>query len=233
MWRTALMAGLALALAGCGKQEAATPTAPEAAPKAIPVQPAAPAAAPAEAALPPELTAPIDKALADAQAFDAKAAAELAAIGRAQAKFTAAAGRAYDAAGKGDAAAVAAARREAEAAHAGLEAKAAAFQADSAARAGAVSAALVACGLATAPVDPAAPPPPKPKAAPAPATGTAPAAEPAPGPLAYANCATLQAESAILAKAAGDLAARYDAAAAAWTAARPRLDEAAAMIALR
>lgn len=229
MRRTVLTLALMAGLAGCDREAAKAPaTLPE--PKAAPSPVAAPATQePVPPALPPETTTAIDEALTRVQAFNAGAASELAAIARAQARITAAAGRAYAAAEKGDAATVTAARREAETAHAGLLARATAFQTAQAAQTDGLNAGLAACGLAPPPADPAA----APKAAPAPAAAAAATGAEPEAPPAYPNCAALAAEGPILAKAFADISARLAMADAAWLSDRPRLDEAGAMIALR
>jgi hypothetical protein len=190
-----------VALGACNKPapapaEPATPAA-HAAPAAPP--PAAPAATPPAA--PPEVTQALDKALADAQAFDAKAAGDLAAPPKTQARIHTAAQRALDLARKGDAAGAKAAVAQAEAAHDGLAKAQAAFQADQAAQTQAVQAAVDQCAMT-------------------------------PELAAYPACATLTTEQATLTANIQALGKAYDAAAAAWTADRAKLDEASATLAL-
>jgi hypothetical protein len=167
--------------------------------------------APPAPAAPPEGAEAVDAALTAAQAFDAKAAQDLAAAGKAEARFHAAAEKAQGLAAKAEAApegqraaaakAIAAAQAEANAAHATIAAGEATL---AEAQAGLVAQADTALASCTADA----------------ALG------------AYVGCTALTAEKATLQKNVDALAARYAAAEAAWAKERPRLDEAAATVAL-
>lgn len=241
--RPMIVAGLAAAalLASCSgekrsDQVASAPVGPP--PVATPAAPLTPALPPAPAA-PPETLAAIDAAVATAKAFNAKAAADLAAIDKAQRRIHDQAGQALDAARRGDGARVAAARTDAEVAHTSLADGLAAFRTTAAVQQAEVETALALCGTAAAaaaagPLAPGATLPPKPVVTtPAPSTPGAPPATPAAAGLeAYPGCLALPAERALLAKNIEALANRYQAAEAAYRPDRAKLEEAAATMAL-
>lgn len=229
----ALGAAAAMLLAACSGEK--TPPA-----KAAPEAPPAPLAVAPTAALPtapvrPEGADAIDAALTAAQAFNAKALTDLAAIERAEKRIRDLAGRALEAARRGDAGRVTAARNDAEATHRGLADSLAAFRTAAAEQQAAVTAALALCGpSAPAPgatAGPVTPPPPVKTPLPgAPATG--PAGQAVVDPTAYQGCAALAAEQTLLAQNIEAVGARYQAAETAYRQDRPRLEEAAATVAL-
>jgi len=230
-----IVAGLAaMLLASCSgekraDQVAVAPVGPP--PVTTPAVPPTPATPPAPAAS-PETLAAIDGALATAKAFNAKAAADLAGIQKAERRIHDQAGRALEAARRGDGAQVAAARTDAEAAHTSLADGLAAFRTTAAVQQAEVETALALCGTAVAdPLAAGATLPPKPVVAtPAPATPGAPPA--ATDLAAYPGCLALPAERALLAKNIEAVANRYQAAEAAYRQDRAKLEEAAATMAL-
>lgn len=221
----------AMLLAACsGEKDAPARAAPEKAP--APVAVAAPAALSPTAPVRPEGADAIDAALAGAKAFNAKALSDLAAIERGEKRVRDQASRALDAARRGDAGRVTAARAEAEAAHRGLADGLSAFRTAAAEQQAAVAAALALCGPSLPPPG-AAPgtvtPPPPPVTTPlpgAPATAAGAMAPP------YEGCVALTAEQALLTQNIEAVGARYQAAEAAYRQDRPRLEEAAATVAL-
>ncbi len=232
--RIALGAAGALLLAACsGETTPPAKAAPEAAPAPVAVAP--PISLPA-APVRPEGADAIDAALAAAQAFNAKALTDLAAIERAEKRIRDQAGRALEAARRGDAGRVTAARNDAEAAHRGLADSLAAFRTAAAEQQAAVTAALALCGpVAPAPGATAGPmtPPPPPAKTPLPgAPATGPAGPALTDPTAYQGCAALTAEQALLIQNIEAVGARYQAAEASYRQDRPRLEEAAATVAL-
>jgi len=234
--RSAAVAGLAaLMLASCSGEQrpaktAQAPVAPP--PVATPVAPLAPAL-PAEPVKPAGADA-IDAALAAAKAFNARALGDLAAIEKAEKRVRDQASRAIDAARRGDTAKVTAARNDAEAAHRGLADSLSAFRTAAAEQQAAVTAALALCApptaapgsVAGAPV-----PPPPPVTTPTPGA-PATAAPGAAAPAVYEGCTGLVAEQALLAQNIDAVGARYQAAEASYRQDRPRLEEAAATVAL-
>jgi hypothetical protein len=230
----ALGAAAAMLLASCsGEKTPPAKAAPEATPAPVAVAP--PATLPA-APMRPEGADAIDAALGGAQAFNAKALTDLAAIERAEKRIRDLAGRALEAARRGDAGRVTAARNDAEAAHRGLADSLAAFRTAAAEQQAAVTAALALCGpSAPAPGATAGPvtPPPPPVKTPLPgAPATGPAGPAVVDPTAYQGCAALAAEQTLLAQNIEAVGARYQAAEASYRQDRPRLEEAAATVAL-
>ena len=230
--RMTLTAAVLLLAACSGQKEEAAEVAPEKAP--APVAVAAPPA-PLAAATPvrPEGADAIDTALTDAKAFNAKALTELAAIEKAEKRIRSQAVRALDAARRGDAGQVTTARSDAEGAHRGLADGLSSFRTQAATQQAAVTAALALCGPpAPAPGAVAGPvtPPPPPVTTPLPgAPGTA---APMIGAGPYAGCAALTAEQVLLTQNIDAVSSRYQAAEAAYRQDRPRLEEAAATVAL-
>jgi hypothetical protein len=200
--------GLALLLTACEGKRTDVDTMPDAKPRAA--VPATAAAAPAEI-LSPEGAEPVDAALAAAKAFNEAAPAELAVIGEQEAKIRAAAVRALAAARGAEAAG--------ESQRQGLTARvtAARREADAARKTLADSQAKWrADGEAQI-------------AAVQTAVDACAASEVL---AAYASCAALTAEQALLATNIEALSARYQAADAAYGLERVKLDEAAASLAL-
>lgn len=205
----ALAASLLLALGACSEEppeeEAAAVVAP------IPATPPAAPALPEPAAAPPPEAQAVETALADVQAFNAAAAAELAGIAQAEQRIRREAARALEAAGRTGGAAegerrrlagqVAGARAEAERARAGLTAGFTAFQTTSAERTAQLNGALEPCAGMPALAD-------------------------------FEPCAELAAEQPVMAQNIAVLTERYQAAETAWRQERARLDEASAMMAL-
>lgn len=204
-----LAVGLFVVLAACSNEPAGDvkAAAPEAKVKATAAAPAPPPPSPA---LPPEAQA-VETALADVQAFNAGAAAELAGIAAAEERVRRQAARALDLAGRAGAAAdaerrrlssqVAAARAEAERARAETAAGLSAFQAASAERTAQLNGALEQCaGL--------------------------------PALAGFEACATLTAEQPVLVQNIAALTERYQAAETVWRQERAKLDEASATMAL-
>lgn len=207
---------LGLAAAGCQQKAAAPATETAAAPAkavpAVPAVPAAPAAAvPAPPAVPPETVLAVTQALAAAQAFNAKTAEDLAAVGKAEKRIHDLAAQATADAAKAGAGQenarlalgrqVANARTEAEAAHADMASRLATFRATSQAQTDAVAQAVLLCAT---PPEVAAPEP----------------------------CLKLIAEQATLTKSVADLTARFATAEASYQKDRARLEEASATMAL-
>lgn len=225
----------ALLLASCSGDKrsdsvAVAPVGP--APVATPVAPLTPSR--------PVGSDAVDAAVTAAQAFNAKALTDLAAVETAEKRVRDQATRALDAARRGDAARVTAARTAAEAAHKSLVDGLAAFQTAASEQQVALDLAATMCGLpvmAPAPVAGAATP-----AVPAakPAKPVAPVvAPPAPIPgvdtaalAAYPGCLALPAEQALLAQNIAAVTGRYEAAETAYRVERPKLEEAAATMAL-
>ncbi|TAJ69339.1 MAG: hypothetical protein EPO51_23395 [Phenylobacterium sp.] len=226
---------LALLLASCSgeKRSETTAVAPVGpAPAATPVAPLAPTK--------PVGSDAVDAALTAAKDFNAKALTDLAGVESAEKRVRDQANRALEAARRGDGARVTAARTAAEAAHKSLVDGQAAFQTAAAEQQVALDMAATMCGLpvATPAPAPGAPAP----GAPAPAKPATPAATPAPAPAiagvdtaalaAYEGCLALPAEQALLAQNVAAVTGRYQAAEAAYRLERPKLEEAAATMAL-
>ncbi|WP_293678349.1 hypothetical protein [uncultured Phenylobacterium sp.] len=197
---------LALALGACEPKAPAR----SAAPPAPPVASIAPVALPtAAAAVAPETVAMVSQALAMAQAFSTRAAEDLAAAAKAEARFPELAAQASEAASRAGATPdrpalvrrVELARTEAEAARADLAARAAAFRAGAQAQTDAVAQAQLQCVQ----------------------TPEFAASEP---------CVKLMAEQATLAQTVTTLTTRFAAAEAAYQKQRPRFDEASATMLL-
>lgn len=221
-----------LALAACsGEKRADTvtqaPVAPP--PAAAPVAPIAPVT-PTTTVL-PESAQAIDAALAAAKAFNAKAQSDIAAIDKAEKRVREQAARALEAARRGDLPRATAARGDAEAARKSLVDGLAAFNTATAEQQTAVTAALALCGppLPTpgSPVSVPVPPPP-------PVTTPTPGAAPttAPSAVGYEGCATLAAEQALMTRNIDAVSNRYRASETAFLQDRPKLEEAAAILAL-
>lgn len=223
----------AIVLAGCSgeKRGATTAQAPAAPPPAA--TPIAPLTPPAPATpVRPEGADAIDAALAAAKAFNAKALTDLAAIEKAEKRVRDQASRALDSARRGEAARVAAARNDAEAAHRSLADGLSTFRTAAAEQQAAVATALALCPPpAAAPGVPtgATLPPPPPVTTPVP--GTSSTSPPGVAPV-YEGCTALIAEQALLAQNIEAVGARYQAAEASYRQDRPRLEEAAATVAL-
>ncbi len=223
----------AIMLAGCSgeKRDSTTAQAPTAPPPvATPIAPLTPLA-PATPVRPEGADA-IDAALAAAKAFNAKALTDLAAIERAEKRVRDQASRALESARRGAAAKVTAARNDAEAAHRGLADSLSAFRTAAAEQQAAVATALALC--APSPTAPGGPsgatlPPPPPVTTPVPGV---PATSPAGAAPVYQGCTDLAAEQALLAQNIEAVGARYQAAEASYRQDRPRLEEAAATVAL-
>lgn len=229
--RVALGAAAAMLLASCsGEKTPPAKAAPETAP--APVAVAAPAVAPAAPARPEGADA-VDGALAGAKAFNAKTLTDLAGIERSETRIRDQARRALEAARRGDGARVTAARNDAEAAHRSLADGLSAFRTAAAAQQSAVAAALALCDpRAAAPAATTGPvtPPPPPVTTPMPG---APASAAQPLALgSYEGCPALATEQTLLAQNIDAVATRYQAAEAAYRQDRPKLEEAAATVAL-
>lgn len=205
---------LGFSVAGCQQKSAEPATETPAAPaKVIAAVPAVPAAAAVTTppAVPPETVQAVTQALAAAQAFNAKTAGDLAAVGKAEKRIHDLAVQAVGDAGKAGAGQenarlalgrqVAGARTEAEAAHADMASRLATFRATSQAQVDAVAQAVLLC---------AAPP-------------EVAASEP---------CVKLLAEQTTLTKTVTALTARFAAAEASYQKDRARLEEASATMAL-
>lgn len=223
-----LSAALLTACSGEKRETVAqAPTPPP--PAATPATELAPALPP-EAPIPPETLAAIDATLAAAKAFNAKSLADLAGIEKAERRVRDQATRALDAARRGETARVAAAKADAESTHKALADRLAVFRATAADQQTALASALALCGLTTTdPLTPAAAPPvakpPTPGATPTPTA-------PATGIAAYAGCLALPAEQALMTQNIAAVAARYEAAEVSYRQDRPKLEEAAATLAL-
>lgn len=201
----------AAALTACSRSE--PPAAPAKGPTPAPAAAvAAPTTAPAAPATPPAGAEAVDAALAAAQAFDGKADEAVAAATKAEARLHAAAQKAQAAAARLDAATPEAQRAAATKAITAAQAEANA--ANALVTAGQETLADTQTGL-VAQVD----------AALASCTAD-------PALAAYAGCAALTTEKATLQKALDALTARYTALETAARAERPRLEEAAATVAL-
>jgi hypothetical protein len=220
----------ALLLASCsGEKSAPAKAAPETTPAPVAVAP--PALPPAPPARPAEADA-VDAALAGAKAFNAKALTDLAAIEQAEKRVHDQASRALEAARRGNAAGVTAARTDAEATHKRLTDRLDAFRASAAEQQAAVAAAMALCApAAAAPGAPGSAPVPPPPPVTTPIPGAPGTAAPA-GLAAYEGCVALTAEQALLTQNVDAVAARYQAAETAYRLDRPRLEEAAATVAL-
>jgi len=225
-----LGAAAALLLASCSREKSApVAAAPETAP--APVAVAAPGLPPAPPTRPEGADA-VDAALAAAKAFNAKALTDLAGIERAEKRVRDQATRALEAARRGDAARVTAARADAEAAHKGLADGLTAFRTAATEQQTAVAAALALCApAAAAPGTPGGAPVPPPPPVTTPTPG-APATAAPMGLAAYEGCAALVAEQVLLAQNIEAVAGRYQAAETAYRQDRPKLEEAAATVAL-
>jgi len=228
-----MAAAAALLLTACsGEKDAPAKAAPEKAP--APVAVAAPAAPLPTAPVRPEGADAIDATLAAAKAFNAQALADLAAIEKSEKRIRDQAAQAMDAARRGDAGRVTAARNDAEVAHRRLADGLSAFRKTAADQQAAVTAALVLCGPALptpAPGAVAGPvtPPPPPVTTPLPGS---PASATTAVPAIYEGCTALTAEQTLLAQNIEAVGARYQAAEAAYRQDKPRLEEAAATVAL-
>lgn len=238
-WPAMMLSAVLVTACSGEKREtvAQAPTAPP--PAATPATELAPAL-PAEAPIPAETLAAIDTTLATVKAFNAKALADIARIEKAERRIRDQATRALDAARRGETSRVGAAKADAEAAHQSLVDGLAAFRKAAADQQTALAAALATCGVpVTDPLAPSLPPPtakaPAAKAPARPAVGAAAAAGtavPATGLAANAACLALPAEQALLAQNIAAVAARYEAAEASYRQERPKLEEAAATLAL-
>ncbi len=228
-WPAMMLSAVLLTACSGEKREtvAQTPTAPP--PAATPATELAPAL-PAEAPIPPETLVAIDATLAAAKAFNAKSLADLADIEKAERRVRDQATRALDAARRGETGRVTAAKADAESTHKALSDRLVAFRATAADQQTALASALTLCGLTTPdPLAPAATPP----AAKTPAAGATPAPPaPATGLAAYAGCLALPAEQALMTQNIAAVSARYEAAEASYRQDRPKLEEAAATLAL-
>lgn len=228
-WPGALLgATAALLLASCsGEKTELARAAPETSPAPVAASglPASPPGRPVGADA-------VDAALAGAKAFNAKALTDLAAIEAAEKRVRDQAARALEAARRGDAARVTAARTEANAAHNSLTEGLAAFRTAAAEQQTAVAAAIALCAPGMpAPGSTASPaiPPPPPVTTPMPG---APATAAPAGLAAYGGCTALAAEQALLAQNIEAVASRYQAAETAYRQDSPKLEEAAATVAL-
>lgn len=228
-----MAAAAAMLLTACsGEKDAPARAAPEKAP--APVAVAAPAAPLPATPVRPEGADAIDAALTGVKAFNAKALADLAAIETSQKRIRDQAAQAMDAARRGDAGRVTAARNDAEVTHRRLADGLSAFRTTAGEQQAAVTAALVLCGPtvpALAPGAVAAPvtPPPPPVTTPLPGS---PATAATAAPAIYEGCTALTAEQALLTQNIEAVGTRYQAAEAAYRQDKPRLEEAAATVAL-
>lgn len=233
-WPALLLTAVMLSACSGEKREtvAQAPMAPP--PAATPAVDLA-SALPPEAPIPPETLATIDTTLAALKAFNTKSLADLAHIEKMESRIRDQAARALDAARRGDTSRVNAARADAEAAHKSLADGLAAFRTMAVDQQTALSTAMALCGLPTSdPLPPAtSTPAAKSPVLKAPAAPPAPAAvAPASGLATYPGCLALPAKEMLLTQDVAAVAARYEAAEVSYRQERPKLEEAAATLAL-